>query len=163
MEVAMTLAVKNGQDSVQVARAAVMQHGASREELIPILTDISHELGYIPTEAMTEVSRLIGMPKSQLFSVASFYKMIAIRPRGTHVVQFCENAPCHVVGGRQLWQALRDELQLNAGETSPDGKWTLVTTSCLGICAVGPVVVIDDDVYGKVDLARLREILAKYE
>ena len=158
----MTVATKNGKEALQVVREVVTHHGATREELISILTDINHELGYLSAEAMMEVSRLIGVPKSQLFSVASFYKMLSIRPRGAHVVQFCENAPCHVVGGRQLWNALREELKLNAGETSPDGKWTLVTTSCLGLCAVGPVIVIDDDVYGNVDPARLTEILGRY-
>ncbi len=159
----MTVATKNGKETLQVVREVVTHHGATREELIPILTDINHELGYLSPEAMVEVSRLIGVPKSQLFSVASFYKMLSIRPRGAHVVQFCENAPCHVVGGRQLWNTLREELKLNAGETSPDGKWTLVTTSCLGLCAVGPVIVIDDDVYGNVEPDRLSEILGRYE
>lgn len=159
----MTVASQNGKDALQITREIVMQHGPTRDELIPILTDISHRLGYVSPEVMHEVSRLIGMPRSQLFSVASFYSMIAIKERGTHVVQFCENAPCHVVGGRKVWNALRETLKLNAGETSPDGKWTLITTSCLGLCSVGPVVVIDDDVYGNVDPAALPEILARYE
>ena len=79
------------------------------------------------------------------------------------MIKFCENAPCHVVGGRQVWQALRDELEVKSGETTPDDRLTLVTTSCLGICAVGPVVVIDDDVYGNVEPEQVAEILARYE
>jgi NADH-quinone oxidoreductase subunit E len=67
-----------------------------------------------------------------------------------------------VMGGRELWTALQEELNLQAGETSADGKWTLVTTSCLGICSVGPVIVIDDDVHGNVEPKRVREILAQY-
>jgi NADH-quinone oxidoreductase subunit E len=153
----------NGKDVMQVVRAAVAQHGATRDELIPILTDVNHELGYIPQEAVAEVSRLIGMPQTQLFSVASFYEMLSLRPRGRHVIKFCENAPCHVVGGRQVWQTLRDELQVKSGETTSDDRFTLLTTSCLGICAVGPVVVIDDDVYGNVEPGQVAEILARYE
>jgi NADH:ubiquinone oxidoreductase subunit E len=155
--------MKNGKDAVQVVQAAVAQHGATRDELIPILTDVNHELGYIPREAIDEVSRMMGMPKSQLYSVASFYEMLSLQPRGRHVIKFCENAPCHVVGGRQVWQALRDELEVQAGETTPDDRFTLVTTSCLGICAVGPVVVIDDDVYGNVEPEQVAGILARYE
>jgi NADH:ubiquinone oxidoreductase subunit E len=155
--------MKNGKDVVQVVQAAVAQHGATRDELIPILTDVNHELGYIPREAIDEVSRMMGMPKSQLYSVASFYEMLSLKPRGRHVIKFCENAPCHVVGGRQVWQALRDELQVKPGETTPDDRFTLVTTSCLGICAVGPVVVIDDDVYGNVEPGQVAGILARYE
>ena len=155
--------MKNGKDVMQVVRSAVTHHGATRDELIPILTDVNHELGYIPQEAVAEVSRLIGMPKSQLYSVASFYEMLSLRPRGRHVIKFCENAPCHVVGGRQVWQALRDELKALPGETTPDDRFTLTTTSCLGICAVGPVVVIDDDVYGNVEPEQVAGILARYE
>ena len=159
----MTVAVKNSEDTLQVVRSAITRHGATREELIPILTDVNHELGFIPPEAFDEISRLIGTPKSQLYSVASFYEMLSLRPHGRHVIKFCENAPCHVVGGRQVWQALRDELQVRPGDTTPDGKFTLMTTSCLGICAVGPVVVIDDDVYGNVEPGRLAKILARYD
>jgi NADH-quinone oxidoreductase subunit E len=159
----MTVAVKNGKDAMQVVRTAVVHHGSTRDELIPILTDINHELGYIPHEAVDEVSRLIGMPKSQLYSVASFYDMLSLKPRGRHVIKFCENAPCHVVGGRQVWQALHDALHVKSGETTPDGRFTLLTTSCIGVCAVGPVVVIDDDVHGNVEPEQVAEILARYE
>jgi NADH:ubiquinone oxidoreductase subunit E len=155
--------MKDGKDVMQVVRAAVAQHGATRDELIPILTDVNHELGYIPQEAVAEVSCLIGMPQTQLFSVASFYEMLSLRPRGRHVIKFCENAPCHVVGGRQVWQTLRDELKAKSGETTADDRFTLLTTSCLGICAVGPVVVIDDDVYGNVEPNQVAGILARYE
>jgi NADH:ubiquinone oxidoreductase subunit E len=89
--------------------------------------------------------------------------MLSTKPHGRHVVQFCESAPCHVVGGRQVWQALQDGLKLKSGETSPDGKWTLITTSCIGVCAVGPVIVIDEDVHGNVEPEQVAEILARYE
>ena len=159
----MTVATKNGQVTIQVVRDTVTHHGAARDELIPILNDLNRQLGYLSGETLNEVSRLIGLPRSQLFGVASFYQMLSTKPLGEHVIQFCESAPCHVVGGRQLWNALREELKLNAGETSPDGKWSLVTVSCLGVCAVGPVLVIDDDLYGHVEPAQLPGILARYE
>lgn len=103
------------------------------------------------------------VPKSQLFSVATFYRMLSTEKMGQHVVQFCESAPCHVVGGRQVWEALQDALDLEPGQTSEDGKWTLVTVSCLGVCGVGPVIVIDDDMYGNVTPAQVVEILNRYE
>ena len=99
------------------------------------------------------------VPKSQLFSVATFYRMLSTKKLGRHVIQFCESAPCHVVGGREVWQALQDELDLEPGETTPDGKWTLVTVSCLGVCGVGPVVVVDEDMYGNVTPAQFQKFL----
>jgi NADH-quinone oxidoreductase subunit E len=145
-----------------VVDAVIEEHGASKDEIIPILNAINAEIGYIPASALEEVSKRLRVPKSQLFSVATFYQMLSTKPRGEHVVQFCESAPCHVVGGRQVWQALQDELGLAPGETSADGKWTLITTSCLGVCGVGPVVLIDEDVYGNLTPEQLPGILARY-
>ena len=146
-----------------VVQAAVERHGATREEIIPILTEVNRKIGYLPSEALEEISRLMHVPTSQLFSVATFYRMLSTKKLGRHVIQFCESAPCHVVGGRAVWQALQDALDLEPGETTPDGKWSLVTVSCLGLCAVGPVVVVDDDIYGNVTPDQITDILAAYE
>jgi NADH:ubiquinone oxidoreductase subunit E len=149
--------------TLEAVRSAVKHHGASKEELIPILTEVNRTIGYLPAAALDEISRLMRVPKSQLFSVATFYRMLSTEKLGKHVIQFCESAPCHVVGGRQVWDALQNALDLEPGQTSPDGKWTLVTVSCLGVCGVGPVVVVDDDMYGNVTPAQVSEILAHYE
>lgn len=149
---------------------AIARHGRHRDALIPILTEINSALGYIPAEAMAEVRRQVHVPgenlfisESQLYTLASFYDMLSTKPRGRHVVKFCENAPCHVVGGRDVWNRLQETLRLKAGESSLDGKWSLVTTSCLGICSVGPVFLVDDDVYGNVTPGQVADILSRYE
>jgi NADH-quinone oxidoreductase subunit E len=158
----MTVEAPSPQAVLSAVRAATAHHGTSREALIPILSDVNRALGYLSKEALAAVSQELRVPTSQVDSVASFYSMLRSTPPGRHVVQFCENAPCHVMGGRETWRALQDALQLKPGETSADGKWTLVTTSCLGICSVGPVIVIDDDVHGNVEPKRVRDILAQY-
>jgi NADH-quinone oxidoreductase subunit E len=158
----MAIGLKDAQDVRSVVQEAVNRHGATPEALVPVLSEINQELGYLPREALAEVSRVLRVSNSQLFSVASFYHMLSTKPRGRHLIQFCESAPCHVVGGREVWQMLQDELGLEAGETSADGKWTLVTSSCLGICGVGPVIVIDDDIYGNVTPEHVPGILARY-
>jgi NADH-quinone oxidoreductase subunit E len=149
---------------------AIEKHGAKRDALIPILSEINHELGYIPAEAFQEVRKQLQdqkeqvfVSKSQLFGLASFYDMLSTKPRGRHVIKFCENAPCHVVGGKAIWDTLCDTLDLQNGETTADKKWTLVTTSCIGLCSVGPVVLIDDDLYGNVTPDQIEDILARYE
>lgn len=159
----MTVETLSEQSIEQAVSDAVERFGNHREELIPILNDVNRTLGFLPAAALEKISARLRVPKSQLFSVASFYQMLSTKPRGTHVIQFCESAPCHVVGGRQVWESLQEALQLKAGETSQDGKWTLETVSCLGVCAVGPVIVIDEDIYGNVDPKQIAEILARYE
>jgi NADH:ubiquinone oxidoreductase subunit E len=153
-----------------IVKEAIEKHGAERDALIPILSEINHALGYIPAEAFQEVQEQLNageahtfVSKSQLFGLASFYDMLSTKPRGRHVVKFCENAPCHVVGGKPVWDALCEKLNLQNGETTFDKKWTLVTTSCLGLCSVGPVVLIDDDLYGNVTPDQIDGILQRYE
>jgi NADH-quinone oxidoreductase subunit E len=153
-----------------VIQEAVDHHGAARDAIIPILHEVNQAFGFIPGEAFGKIRRLINAPEegvfladSHLFAIASFYQMFSLKPTGRHVIRFCESAPCHVVGGRKVIQALKDYLGIQVGETTSDQKWTLLTTSCLGICAVGPVFMVDDDIYGNVSSKRIPAILAKYD
>lgn len=155
-------------DVSEIVRAAIEKHGAQRDALIPILSEINHTLGYIPAEAFQEVRNQLQpedvyVSKGQLFGLASFYAMLSTKPRGRHIIKFCENAPCHVVGSKEVWDTLRETLNLENGKTTPDRKWTLATTSCLGQCNVGPVVLIDDDLYENVSPEQINDILARYE
>ena len=164
------IAPTNERDVSAIVRSAIEKHGTQRDALIPILSEINRALGYIPAEAFQEIRRELQtatdpvyVSTGQLFGLASFYDMLSTKPRGRHVIKFCENAPCHVVGGKAVWDSLRETLDLENGETTPDKKWTLVTTSCLGLCSVGPVVLIDDDLYGNVNPDQIDEILERYE
>jgi NADH-quinone oxidoreductase subunit E len=157
------------QDLSQVVRQAIEKHGATHEGLIPILSEINRAYGYIPAPAFEEVRRQLNVPgnrlyvsKSQLFALASFYHMLSTEPLGEHVVRFCESAPCHVMGGREVFQAVQDALQIKPGETTPDGQWSLITTSCLGACGVGPVMLVDEDIYGNLSPEQVPAILARY-
>jgi NADH-quinone oxidoreductase subunit E len=157
-------------DVAAVVQAAIERHGKKHDGLIPILSEINHVFGYVSGEAFHEVRKQLHDPteqmyvaESQLYALASFYDMLSTKPRGRHVIKFCENAPCHVVGGKAIWDTLREKLNLNNGETTPDDKWTLVTTSCLGLCSVGPVLLVDDDMYGNVTPEQIPDILEHYE
>jgi NADH-quinone oxidoreductase subunit E len=150
-------------DVTAVVETAIEHHGDTRDALIPILSEVNDALGYLSPAAMTEISRRLRVSNSQLFETASFYRMLSTEPRGRHVIQFCASAPCHVMGGRKIWPVLKETLGLEPGQTSADGKWTLLATSCPGICGVGPVMMIDEDVYGNLTPGRIKEILAEYE
>lgn len=163
-------AVKVDSEVAAVIQAAVEKHGTSHDAFIPILSEINYALGHIPGDAFREVCRQlktadgqVHVAESQLYGLASFYDMISTKPRGRHVIKFCENAPCHVVGGKAVWDTLQETLGLTSGQTTVDSRWTLVTTSCLGLCSVGPVVLVDDDIYGNVTPDQVSEILERYE
>jgi len=152
----------NKEQVLSAVQKAIEVYGEKKDELIPILTYINREIGYLPDQAMEELSKRIRVPRSQLYSVASFYEMLSTKPVGKHIIRFCESAPCHVVGGREVYQSLLDTLQIEPGNTTKDGIWTFLTVSCLGVCGVGPVMMIDDDVYGNITPQQVPQILAKY-
>lgn len=162
----------NGLSKEQVSIAidkAIQKHGTHYDAMIPILLEVNQSLGYIPMQALSEVRKRLHMPsegvfvyESRLYSIASFYHMLSTKARGKHVILFCESAPCHVVGGREVWSSLKDTLNIKNGETTPDGKFSLVTTSCLGACGVGPVIVVDEDMYGNVTPEQVEQILSRY-
>ncbi len=156
-------------DITGLVEKAVREHGATRDAIIPILSEINRALGFIPAAALPEIRRRIQIPEegvfladSHLYSAASFYQMFSLKPTGTHVVRFCESAPCHVVGGEQVLQALEKALGIQPGETSEDKKWSFFMTSCLGVCSVGPVFLVDDDVHGNVTPESVPGILSRY-
>lgn len=153
----------NDQETIEYVRAVVEEKGNSRAELIAVLQAITNKLGYISQTAIKELSSLMNLPTKEIQSVATFYRMLSTQPRGRHVIQFCESAPCHVVGGREVWLALKQVLNLEPGQTSSDNKWTLLTTSCLGVCGIGPVIMVDTDIYGNVQPDQIKHILSRYE
>ncbi len=140
----------------------VARHVASEEALVEMLRELSEEQGYLDRETLGALAARLQLPESHVMSVASFYSMINVEPHGRHVVKLCQDAPCHVAGGRAVWEALEREIGVSFGETTPDGEWTLLPTSCIGLCAVGPVMLVDHDVYGNLTPEKIPLILARY-
>lgn len=141
----------------------IQEHGVDVDELIPILLEVNRELGYVSPEAMGKIGEQLQIPASRVLSVASFYDMLSFTPQGKHVIKFCESAPCHVEGGREVWLALQKELKIGNGETTKDKKFTLKTTSCIGQCADGPVILVDDEIISHVTAEMVPQILARYK
>ena len=99
---------------------------------------------------------------SEVYSAASFYSLFSLAPRGEHVIRYCESAPCQEMGGAEVITTLQEELGVEPGGTTTDGRFTVEPTSCLGICGVGPVITIDDTPYGDLTPQRALDILRKY-
>lgn len=151
------------QEIVNLVDGAVAEYGNKRADLIPILQRVSNDCGFISETAINEISKRTKLHPSEIHAVATFYRMLLTKPHGRHIIQFCESAPCHVVGGRELFEALKETLKIKPGETSPDNRWTFFTTSCLGVCGIAPVLLIDTDTYGNVRPEQLPDILKNYE
>lgn len=130
-----------------------------RGELVPMLRTLNDAIGYLPKEALKEISQKLDLKESHTYGVATFYSMLSTEKKGEHVVKFCESAPCHVVGGREVSEAIQEELGITPGNTTKDGKFTLECVSCLGVCGVGPVMMVDSEIYGNLTPEKVRKIL----
>lgn len=124
------------------------RHKDTPGALMPVLRELQAELGWLSPEVLTRVAQRLDIPPSKVYGVASFYTLFATKPKGKYVVQVCENAPCHVLGAREIIRALEKSLGIKMGETTPDRQFTLEYTSCLGVCGVGPVISVNGEVFG---------------
>jgi len=130
--------------------------------LIPILHEVQKKIGYIPKDVQEFIAEELKMPFSQVFSVVTFYSFFTMEPKGDHTISVCTGTACYVKGADDLLEELKDELEVEEGETSGDRKFTLTTSRCVGACSKAPVMMIDDKVYGKVEPEEVSEILDRY-
>jgi NADH-quinone oxidoreductase subunit E len=130
---------------------------------VAILQDIQEEYNYLPREAMTKVSKEFNIPLSRLLSVATFYSAFSLTPRGKHQINICLGTACHVRGGARIMNKVERELGIKRGETSEDLRFSLDEVRCLGCCGLAPVMVVGEDVHGKLSEDKVMSILDKYK
>jgi len=131
--------------------------------LIPILQRIQEKFGYLSKEAIKRTSRFLKISENQIFGVASFYSQFRFTPPGRNSIKVCLGTACHVRGGQILCEAVQRELDITPGETTEDKRFDLERVACLGCCALAPVIQINDDIYSRMTVIRLKETLDKYE
>ena len=131
--------------------------------LVSILQDIQAEYNYLPREALEEVSRSVGIPLTQTYSVATFFKAFSLEPRGHHLIHVCLGTACHVRGALRILETIERELGIKAGETTKDLKYTLERVNCVGACALGPIVSINEQYEGEMTTEKVKPLLKKYE
>jgi len=137
----------------------IARYGADRSFLVPVLQDVQKEFNYLPEEALNAVSAGLGVPISRIFEVATFYKAFSLQPRGRHLVSLCLGTACHVRGAPMIASHLERVFGIASGETTKDHEFTFETVNCLGACALGPVLVVDNEYYGQVTIAKVNKIL----
>lgn len=129
--------------------------------LIAVLQDIQKEFHYLPSEALEETAKTLNVPLSKVFSVSTFYNAFTLVPRGDKVIRICVGTTCHIRGAKQVQERLENELGIKAGETTPDGKYSLETVACVGACAMAPVVAVNNRFYGHINVSNAKKLLKK--
>ena len=138
------------------------KYNAEKSSLIGIFQDIQAEWRYLPREAIVRVVERLGIPVTQAYMVATFYKSFSLVPRGEHEIHVCLGTACHLRGGQRLVENFERTLNVKAGETTADMKFTLETVNCLGACALAPLVRVDQKNYGKMSGDRIAKIIKEY-
>lgn len=142
-------------------REAMKKYPQARSALLPALEIAQREAGYLSPQVLREVALLMDLPPVEVASVASFYTMLYRRPVGKHIIQVCTNISCSLMGAEHIVEVLQKKLGIQVGETTPDGRFTLLTVECLGSCGTAPMMQVDDTYYENVTEERLDAILAE--
>jgi NADH:ubiquinone oxidoreductase subunit E len=141
----------------------VDEYGCNRDSLISILQDVQNEYHYLPEDMLRQVARRLELPLIQVYGVATFFKAFSLKPRGEHMVRVCLGTACHVRGAPAVLDEVKRRLGVEPGETTKDMQFTLETVNCLGACALGPLLVMDDKYQGQMSPGKIRKVLRDYK
>jgi NADH-quinone oxidoreductase subunit E len=131
--------------------------------LIQVLLEIQSENRWLPEEAIKRVSKKLKVPLNRIHHIITFYKAFSVVPKGRHEIHVCTGTACHVRGAPRVLSAVQDQTGLKPGLTDQELKFSLDTVSCVGCCALGPVMVVDGEYHGKMAPAKSEEVLNNYE
>ncbi len=137
----------------------IEKHISEDGTLIALLQDIHEEYRFLPEDLLREVSKVLDVPLSTLFSLATFYNCFRLEPMGKHHLCACVGTACHVRGAPLIVDTIERDLAIKAGETSPNGNFTFDAVNCVGACALGPLVTLDGEFHGNMDQKKIKKIL----
>ncbi|HNS56114.1 MAG TPA: NAD(P)H-dependent oxidoreductase subunit E [Smithellaceae bacterium] len=149
-------------EQVNQLNAIIAKYKGKPGGLIPVLEEAQVALEYLPISVQKKIAGGLNLPLSRVYGVVTFYSFFTMTPRGKHTVRICLGTACYVRGGKALSDQLKKEFGIEEGETTPDRMFTLETVRCLGACGLGPVIVVDENVHGRVKPAKVKEILSQY-
>jgi NADH-quinone oxidoreductase E subunit len=137
------------------------RYPTKRAVLLPALHVIQHAYGWIPVQAMEEVAAFLELPPADVMDTASFYEEYWLRPKGQYLLQVCRSLSCEICGSRQITERLQKTLNLDLGETTPDGRFTLIELECLGSCGTAPALLVNDVLHEDVTVETVDELIAR--
>ena len=141
----------------------IEQHRQEQGALMPVMQAAQEIYGYLPLEVQKIIADELHVPVEEVYGVATFYAQFSLNPKGKYKVSVCLGTACYVKGSGDLFNALTEKLGIQSGECTSDGKYSLEACRCVGACGLAPVMIVNDDVYGRLVVDDLDNILAKYQ
>ena len=130
--------------------------------LIPLLQSAQDTYGYIPESAIDHISQIVGIPAAEIYGVITFYSQFRLKPMGKNIIKICDGTACHVNASTAIIKTIENELRIDGDETTDDGLFTLQKVACLGCCSLSPVVMINDETYGRLTPKKVQQLLKEY-
>lgn len=147
---------------IEETREILSKHEKRKDSLIKILEEIQVKYGYIPKVCQLEISDYLNMPLAEIYGVITFYARFSLKPKGKYNVSVCLGTACFVKGSKEILEGAKEKLGIDEGETTPDGKFSIDTTRCIGACGLAPVFTVNEEVYGKATVKKMNEVLDEY-
>jgi NADH-quinone oxidoreductase subunit E len=146
----------------ELVKELTSKYGKRRESLLPILQGVVDENNYLSKDAMLEVAKELNVSAAEIYGTASFFSFIDTEVKGKFKVRVCKSITCEMKGKDDILSAIEDDLKIKYGETSQDGRFSLLHTNCIGLCDQGPAMLINDECYTKLDREKVHLILDDY-
>jgi NADH-quinone oxidoreductase subunit E len=143
--------------------AIVKKHKTERGAMIAILQDIQSTYSYVPRAAIERVTKLTGVPASDIFGIVTFYAQFRLTPQGENLIKVCHGTACHLNGAEKIAESVCKRVSANEGETSGDGRYTVEKVACLGCCSLAPTFMINDETYGRLTPDNVSKVIAEFE
>lgn len=143
-------------------KAVIAEHKDMAGGTMPVMQKAQEIYGYLPEEVQIMIAEGLGVPLEEVYGISTFYSLYNLNPKGEHKINVCLGTACYVKGSQQILDKLEEKLGLATGSITTDGRFSLDASRCVGACGLAPVMIIDDDVYGRVTPDMVGDILAKY-
>ena len=140
----------------------INNYPSEKRYTLAILQDIQREYGFIPREVMILVSNYLSLPISDVYSIATFYKSLSLKPKGKYTIKVCNGTACHIRGSESIKDDISNILEISPGETTDDGLFSIEVVNCIGACALAPVMIINGKYYGSLTLQKVRSIIDEF-
>ena len=137
-------------------------HRGEKGALMPVLQEAQAIYGYLPVEVQTQIAEGLDLPLAEVFGVATFYSQFSLKPKGKHKISVCLGTACYVKGSDKILEAVEKQLGISCGECTPDRKFSIESCRCVGACGLAPVMIVDGEVYGKLNAKDVPGILETY-
>ena len=151
------------EENFEKLHKVIEDHKNMQGPLMPILHEAQHIFGAIPMEVQKKISEELHIPLAEIYGVVTFYSQFTLEPKGEYLISVCLGTACYVRGAQQLIDKISEMTKVSVGKTSPDGKFSLEATRCIGACGLAPVLTVNEDVYGRLTLEDIPGIIQKYQ